>query len=44
VAPIDPATAPGTCRVHGPDGGLLALAAVEADGVLRVSRVFAPGV
>jgi tRNA pseudouridine55 synthase len=44
VARIDPGTAPGTCRVHGPDGGLLALAAVEADGVLRVSRVFAPGV
>jgi hypothetical protein len=44
VARIDPATAPGPCRVHGPDGDLLALAGVEADGVLRVSRVFAPGV
>jgi tRNA pseudouridine55 synthase len=44
VARVDPATEPGPCRVHGPGAGLLALAVVEPDGVVRVSRVFAPGI
>jgi tRNA pseudouridine55 synthase len=35
--------APGECRVHGPDGRLLALARVEAGAILRSTRVFAPG-
>jgi tRNA pseudouridine55 synthase len=34
----------GSCRVHGPDGGLLALAEVLPGGSLRTRRVFAPGI
>jgi tRNA pseudouridine55 synthase len=30
-------------RVHGPDGSLVALAAIGPDGLLAASRVFAPG-
>lgn len=33
----------GACRVHAPDGSLLALADLGADGILRTRRVFAPG-
>ena len=41
--PLAAGAAEGPWRVHGPDGGLLALADAGADGVLRVRRVFAPG-
>jgi tRNA pseudouridine55 synthase len=41
--PLPVGAGEGAWRVHGPDGGLLALADAGADGVLRVRRVFAPG-
>lgn len=44
IVPLAMDTAVGECRVHGPDGHLLALARVEAGGTLRSTRVFGPGV
>jgi tRNA pseudouridine55 synthase len=41
--PLPTAAGEGAWRVHGPDGGLLALADAGADGMLRVRRVFAAG-
>ena len=41
--PLGAAVPPGACRVHGPGGGLVALATVEPGGTLRSQRVFAPG-
>jgi len=44
IVPLPMNAALGECRVHGPDGHLLALARVEAGGTLRSTRVFGPGV
>lgn len=41
--PLPTTASEGAWRVHGPDGGLLALADAGTDGLLRVRRVFAPG-
>lgn len=43
LRPGPPGAGAGRVRVHGPDGGLVALAGIDADGLLAVTRVFAPG-